>query len=92
MKRVSDTNELRTEMLKDKDAFIGKTAVVGNGFRFLIVDITEKEINAIPFDNLIRMKKDELKKHLTQFFASNKIETAIAEVESRKKDVNEIYS
>lgn len=92
MKRVSDTNELRTEILKDKDAFIGKTAVIGNGFKFLIVDITEKQINAIPFDDLIKMKKDELKKHLAQFFAPDKIETAIIEVESRKKEINEIYS
>lgn len=92
MKRVSDTSELRAEMLKNKDAFIGKTVVIGNGFKFLIVDITEKQINALPFDSLIGMKKDELEKYLTQFFALDKIETAIVEVESRKKDINEIYS
>ncbi len=92
MKRVSDTNELRAEMLKDKDAFIGKTVIIGNGFRFLIVDVTEEQIKALPFDDLIGMKKDELEKYLAQFFASDKIETAIVEVESRKKDINEIYS
>ncbi len=58
----------------------------------MIVDITEKQIKALPFDDFIGLKKDELKKYLAQFFASDKIETAIVEVESRKKDINEIYS
>ncbi len=92
MKRVNNTDELKVEMLKDKDAFIGKTAIIGNGFKFLIIDITEKQINAIPFDDLIKMKKDELKKHIARFFAPDKIETAMAEIESRRNEINEIYS
>ncbi len=36
MKRVSDTNELRAEMLKNKDAFIGKNG--GNQKRIKVLD------------------------------------------------------
>lgn len=91
MKKFSSIDELKEEMLKNKEQFIGKTAIVGGGFKFLIVDITKKQIKAFPLESLIKMRKEELREYLELFFTPDKIETAIAEVECLKKDISQSY-
>lgn len=91
MKRVKDAYELKSEILKNKDKFIGKTVIDGNGFKYLIIDAGENGISAIPIENMINMKRGDLEKYLTQFLIQEKINDAIIEIESHAKEVNKIY-
>jgi len=92
MKKVKDADEMKEVLLEDKEGVIGRTVEFEGGFKYLATGINEHGIIAIPFDDLINLKKGDLEKRLAEIFPPEKIAIAMRTVEKRKSDINGIYS
>lgn len=92
MKVVKNVEEMKKELLENKEKYLGLTVVGWDGRKYLIVGIKKYGVQVLPMNWLCGKKEEELRELLKEFgFSEEQIERGLKEVEKFKKDIEKSY-